>query len=376
MIATKKKRKGRRARGTGTIFEAVRRGKKVWIGRRVVGRSATGKTQYREVWGATQGEVVEKLAEAGPPSNDITVQAWATRWLDTLTVRPSTVANYNDDLQRIYATLGTLPVVAVKTSHIEGMIAALTKKGFAQNTIANTVSTARHLFGAAVKEELIVRNPAKDAKKPRGEKKGINPFSPDELKRIIESWQDFTTGALVATLASTGCRVGEACALDVPDWNPAVGTISITKTYSYRFGSGPPKSRNSRRTIAVPDILRPMLVAAAGTRTKGPLFLTLVNTRYDRNVVEHALDRALARLKIERRNVHQLRHSVATAMIGAGEPLADAAKYLGDTVDTVVKTYLHATGSNPAETMNRVFGKVGKEWAVEPDGIKKKTKCA
>ena len=207
--AKRKRAKGkpRRARGTGSIFFHEKR--QTWVGRKVVGAKIV------ERWGKTQGEVVKKLSSIGTPSATISVEAWAARWLETLTIRPATRASYNDDLQRIYAAMGTLAVVAVKPSHIEGMIATLTKPAFAQNTIANTVSTARHLFNAAVKEELIVRNPATLAKKPRVEKKAIDPFTPDELKRIIDSWQDFTTGALVATLASTGCRVGEACALDV-----------------------------------------------------------------------------------------------------------------------------------------------------------------
>jgi len=54
-------------------------------------------------------------------------------------------------------------------------------------------------------------------------------------------------------------------------------------------------------------------------------------------------------LTIEPCKLHQPRHSVATAMISAAVPLGDVAKYLGDTVQTVVATYLHATGGRPGE---------------------------
>jgi hypothetical protein len=52
-------------------------------------------------------------------------------------------------------------------------------------------------------------------------------------------------------------------------------------------------------------------------------------------------------------------------MIGAGVPLGDVAAYLGDTVDTIVKTYVHRSGTDPSRAMDRIFdGKVGVEWAA------------
>ena len=49
------------------------------------------------------------------------------------------------------------------------------------------------------------------------------------------------------------------------------------------------------------------------------------------------------RLGLRRRNPHQARHSVASLAIAAGVPLANVARDLGDTVDTIVSTYLHPT---------------------------------
>ena len=51
----------------------------------------------------------------------------------------------------------------------------------------------------------------------------------------------------------------------------------------------------------------------------------------------------------------ELIRRVATLMIARGVPLGDVAKYLGDTVETVVRSYLHATGADPADAMDELF---------------------
>ena len=125
---------------------------------------------------------------------------------------------------------------------------------------------------------------------------------------------------------------------------------------------GPPKSADGVRTIRVPAVLLPVLVAAAGGRTAGPLFVTGAGRRYLHQMVSRGLTQTLAALGLPRRNGHVLRHSVATHLIAAGVPIADAAVYLGDSVATIVKTYLHPAGTDPADTLDRLYGgrKVGR----------------
>jgi integrase len=276
--------------------------------------------------------------------------------MNTLTVRPSTRAGYVESLNNyLLPALGHLRIADVKPSRIEALAAALGEKGLHPNTVRKVLDNARVLFAAAVREELIVTNPVSAARRPRGRRAEISPFTPNELRTIIESANELSSGPLIALLAATGCRLGEASALDVADWNPATGTITATKTYSRRFGLGPPKSVYSRRRITVPVIVRPLLIAAAGVRPSGPLFVTRNGNRVEKSIVQVAFTRQLRRLGFARRNVHQLRHSVATALISAGTPIGDVAKYLGDSVATVVKSYLHPSGSNPGVELDRIL---------------------
>jgi integrase len=354
--------KGRRARGTGTIFPATRRGKPVWIGRKPVGRTATGKTVYKEVRGATQAEVVKRLAEAGPPKQDITVGAWVARWFATLQLKPRTVMNYRDDFDRhILPALGHLRVADVKPSHVEALAVTLANKGLGTNSVRKALIHARIAFNAAVRDELISRNPVSLARKPKAVPKDVDPFSPVELAGIIEAAGAQLWDRPIALLAACGCRVGEALALDVTDFDPAAHTISITRTYHKVAGLGPPKTPQSVRTIRVPDVVLPVLAAAVAGRKTGPLFVTTNDTRRNHELVFNAWAGVVKRVGLRYRNVHQMRHSVATALIAEGVPITDVAAYLGDKTETIVKTYLHPTKSDPADALDRLYGgrKVG-----------------
>src|SRR6476661_2632886 len=110
----------------------------------------------------------------------------------------------------------------------------------------------RAMLGAAVRARLNPTNPVTLARKPRAKKVEIDPFTPDELARLIEGAFAHPSYLLVAVLAGVGCRVGEALALDVTDFDLRAGKLSITKTYSREYGIGPPKSPHSVRTVRVP----------------------------------------------------------------------------------------------------------------------------
>jgi len=351
-----KKRKGRRARGTGSIFFSDAAGK--WIGRKTVGKTAKGKPRRVEVWADTQTEVVKKLAAAQPPGTETTVEQWSTRWLAGLDVRESTRVTYDTSLAHILAKFGCSRLSEVQPSQVREFLVGLMTgdEPLASGTVQNVRALGRTMFDAAAQDGLLSRNPFAVKIKPRDDKKPIDPFSPDQLLRIIATASPGSSGPEIATLAGVGCRIGEAAELDVTDWDSANGTLSISKTYPQRFGIGPPKSKHSTRTIGVPSVLHPILNKAAGTRTTGPLFLTQKNRRVIKELAWRSFGAHLKRLGLRPRNLHQLRHSVATALISRQVPIGDVAKYLGDTVATLVKTYLHPTGTDPRMELDKMFG--------------------
>jgi integrase len=106
----------------------------------------------------------------------------------------------------------------------------------------------------------------------------------------------------------------------------------------------------------VPAVLVPVIQKAAGGRSDGPLFPTSTGGRRPAQMVAKAWKAVTREAKVPRLRPHNLRHSVATALIGAGVPLPDVARFIGDTVATLVRVYAHPTGVNPVTTLNSLYG--------------------
>lgn len=324
----RKPKKSRRARGTGSIFADARRGG--FVARVSIGKYANGATRYREVRAATQGEVVAKMKTVAPPTSDITVGEWADRWLAGSDIRPATLATYTVAVEnRIKPSFGSVKLTALTPWHIKEAAAEWSRE-LAKSTLANTLCQVSTCLQAAVLAGLIPRNPAELVRRPRGESVKLDLFSPAELRLVIDTaatkkfWYPF------ALCAAIGCRIGESLALKPEDYDAATGILSIQRTRT-RTGTqiGPPKSARSERDVRVPELIRPLLeegipaFSYATAQVRWAALLRAAGLRY--------------------RNLHQLRHSVATHSLAAGVPLPNVARDLGDHVGSIIKTYLHAT---------------------------------
>lgn len=341
----------RRPRGTGTIFYS--RPRKRWIGRKPVGRTPAGRTRYVECWGRTQEELVRRLDAAGPPGPDVTVSGWTERWLDTLTVGRPTADNYRTSVGHVAGRVGHLKLSALTTHDVEGLSAHLLRAGLEANTVRKVLKHLSVCLNAAVRAGVVPANVVRPARKPKSKRAKIDPFTPDELTLIVRSC-DRPRLYPVALLAATGCRVGESLGLNAADYT--AGTLSVTKTYCRRYGLRPPKTPNSVRTIRVPLEARPAVLAALGSRKTGPLFATSRGRRRPPQDTTGAWRALLKRLGLRYRNLHQLRHAVASAMLARGASVPNVAKYLGDTPAEVGRTYAHATGEDMADVMDSVLG--------------------
>jgi integrase len=109
----------------------------------------------------------------------------------------------------------------------------------------------------AVEEKLLIQNPMRGggalwrAEQPTED---IDPFTPDELKRIIHSAYEVDSdfGCLVQIVAQCGLRPGEGLALRRCDIDLERAEIHVRKTFS-RSRMGPTKTKSSTRTVSLVD---------------------------------------------------------------------------------------------------------------------------
>ena len=119
----------------------------------------------------------------------------------------------------------------------------LKKDGYAENTLAGIHGTGRMIFKKAIELKIRKDDPTQFARIPRIQKTVEELEQETEIPKYLEKEELalFLKTALAKglesdyviflTLAYTGIRVGELCALKWADINSDEGTITITKTY-------------------------------------------------------------------------------------------------------------------------------------------------
>lgn len=340
-----KKARQRRPKGQGTFFWSEAR--RVYVGRVEVGKKPDGSPRYVERSDPTEAGLVKKLADVKPLGPETTCAQWFDRWLAdtdvrdrTKSIRRNAVTNYFDP------TIGHLKLRDLTVGQINAASARWAAAVASPNTVRLFLAVLHTALRAAQAAGLRPDNPAASARRPPPRKKVILPFTVAELARVIAEASARPSTRLWALVAATGCRGGEALALDVTDYDPLTGLVSIHQTANQKREQGPTKTATGVRTIEVPEDARPALVAAIGTRTEGPLFPAATGQRQMSSVAIKNWDRMLARLKLKARNPHQCRHTIATLMLAANYAIGDVAAYLGDTPESIMRTYCHATGAN------------------------------
>jgi integrase len=144
------------------------------------------------------------------------------------------------------------------------------------------------------------------------------------------------------------------------------GTIAVTEADNGWDEPGDPKTGN--RTTPMPprlvDLLRTWInehEVAADER----VFRTRKGKRPSRSNWSRALKRACENASHPRVRVYDFRHANATMMLKAGVPLAEAARRLGHSVETLVSTYIGAMDGDDTEA-NALIDAV---LATTPDSI-------
>lgn len=343
------KAKSRAPRGTGSVFPDNRRGG--WVAKVPVGRKPNGRLKYVEVRAPTQAEVVEERKKVEPAKSTTTLADWVVRWAKTLGQRAQTKDVYLEAVRlRINPALGHRPLAAITAFDVEEAARQWGQDAGA-GTVRKTLAVLSICLQAATRAELIARNPVRAVRRPASPPTKLDLFTPAELRAIVDAGVARPDRRVFAVCAATGCRIGEALALRPPDYDDATGNLSIARTQTRFHGDGPPKSRRGTRTVLVPTACRPALVAGVprgeyvATRNRWKTLLSHLGLRY--------------------RNLHQMRHSVASHAIAVGVPVANVARDLGDSVEMIIRTYCHAVaGASVGEAMETLL--VGAKVAPEP----------
>ncbi|WP_407316714.1 site-specific integrase [Isoptericola halotolerans] len=350
-------------------------------------RAATTFARLLADVGADRAEQIAD-ARAGAREGTPTVAQWCAKHIELLTgVGETCLRTYRGHVRNDLGELGPLPVDAVHPDDVARWVNAMAKekvrggKPISGKTIANRHSFLSAAMKRAVRSGLISSSPCDGTRLPRTEREPMVFLTHEEYLRFLgcfaPRWQP-----MVTTLFSTGLRWGEITALRVGDVDlqrrdPITGepapVATIERAWRRDGTVGPPKSRRSRRTVAlapeVVEVLTPLIEkrpaydyvfrAAGGEEVKHRTFSKDVWAPAVRLANGEPAQPEKGRVTVPRRadgepitplspalgkrpRIHDARHSNASWLLGAGVPINYVQAHLGhESITTTVDRYGH-----------------------------------
>lgn len=283
-----------------------------------------------------------------PKRGRIRLGEFAEKWLaDQHHLKPKTLNDYEHVVAaRLIPALGTTPLNRIDHQRVQAFINEQARQ-YAPNSVKKTHMVLRRMLGAAVRQDVLVKNPAEGISLPRAEHRTMLFLTAEQVEAMARGVPARYT-ALVRFAAWTGLRAGEIAALRVGDFvDDEFTAVRVSRSVADVGGklvAGTTKSDRTR-VVGVPATLRDdlrlhlTLVHPTGFQADAPLFPGAQGglhrhanfyRRFFRPAVKAALPEELQGLRF-----HDLRHTAAALMISLGAHPKEIAERLGHSSITV-----------------------------------------
>ncbi len=243
--------------------------------------------------------------------------------------------------------LDDIPLADIGYIHIKPCIDTLIDNGIKNTTIEFYLTKLKTVFYHAIENyEIIFINPVKNKQYPLPkikEKEKIRVLNKSQLNGLFSELlgPDYYI-SLIAV--KCGLRIGEIVGLTDLDISFTNSEIEVNKQWKLigenKYGFGPPKSENSYRTVPIPKEYVSVIKQYVDNCALG-LDRRIFLDKSTSSVANRLL------LKYKRKgydfSVHDLRHTYATTLLANGFTYKTVAELIGDTEQTVIKTYSHFT---------------------------------
>ena len=236
------------------------------------------------------------------------------------------------------------------------------KGAYANYNFLNNIN--RRILQYGVTMQVIQHNPARDViipRKQQNKEHKIKFFSNQELKHFLDylenldqsSYENFFDYVLYKTLLATGCRIGEALALEWSDIDLKKGIVSISKTLNRYQETNTPKSKAGLREIDIDKATVSLLkqykkrqqVQSWQLGRSESIVFTPFTTKYAYAcLLRKRLQSHFKAAGVPDISFHGFRHTHATIMLYAGIEAKDLQYRLGHSnISMTLNTYVHAT---------------------------------
>ena len=326
----------KRANGEGNIRK---RKDGRWEGRYTAGYDEkTGKRLIKNILGKTQAEVKEKLAKAVAEAESVDVRradeytlgTWLQTWYELYAkphLRFSTAEYYRRGIElHITPRIGDIPLKKLTGRDLQWLYKDLQEHGrlreaqkgkqpgLSDSTIRGIHTMLHNALERAVKERLIVRNPADDCVPPKIPKHEMKILPPEQIKSYLTAANQRGVLPMFYLELISGLRKGELVALQWSDLDIENKTISVSKQAGRNNAGEPditrPKTENSIRKISIPQDAVDLLIAEHQKHPSNPWMFPSPKTgeMYHPDSVVNIHKKILKDAGLEHLRFHDLRH--------------------------------------------------------------------
>ena len=373
----------RRPKGDGAVFQ---RADGRWVAELDLGW-IDGKRRRRQVYGRTQRQAREKLAElrrAVERGQNLAVKPrtlaeWLDHWLNEIKAhdgtRPSTLRRYREVVtNHLSPVLGKSRLDKLAPVDVERLLAAR-RDSVAPATLVKIHAVLRVALADAERRDLIPRNVARAVRAPALAEEERPALTVDEGRRVLAAVEGERYEAVVVLGLLLGLRRGEILGLRWDDIDLDGRTIRVRRALQRVDGSlrlVETKTRRSRRPVPMPALALPALGRRKATQTAdrlaageswqrtGLVFTTGLGTPVEPRNVNRWFDQLRTRAGLPWLRLHDLRHGCATFLLAHGVDPRTVMEILGHTtIRQTMDRYAHALPERvraAADTMDEALG--------------------
>ena len=238
--------------------------------------------------------------------------------------KPSAVRGYEQNLRkRVLPELGDERLREITLPQLQRFVDRLAADGLAAATITATITPLRAIYRRARQLGEVHASPTSGLSVPAVNRRQTRFAAADQLEAMLGELDSAKDRALWATALYAGLRRGELMGLHREEIDLATGVIRVERGWDQCEGEVAPKSKQGRRKVPIPAILRDRLVEYL---MDGPEFGRIfVGTRdaYERGRA------AAERANVEPPTLHECRHGYASLMIAAGVNVKALSTFMG-----------------------------------------------
>jgi integrase len=297
-------------------------------------------------------------------------------WLDTKAHEMSiqTLKAYESYLKNhILSSLGPLPLASLTPMHVQGFVRELRSKGLSEWTVKRIFNVVNASLNAAVKMELIKKNPALSIEKPKVTSKETTIWNLTEVSLFLKHSMSSPYHIAFLLAVTTGMRQGEILGLRWRDVDFENECLYIRQTLTHDgkgFKEGA-KSKAGNRSVGLDAVtvsnLKQHRKRIASNRLKqGPAYLDsdlVVSTSTGKPINPRNVLRTfyslIVKANLPKIRFHDLRHTHASLMLQQGENIKLISKRLGhSSVKITLDTYSHVLPNMQQEASNRLANKL------------------